>query len=113
MRLCVRLVVLAALLATLAVGLISLRTDTNQAGNRLHALFRQKRDLEKACCRLELAIARLKNQERLRERADDLRIQEVDGPDDGSGALPRGNGAAWRPPLVNRNRPAPPKSLSP
>ncbi len=108
MRLCVRLVALAVLLAALAVGLITLRTDTNQAGNRLHALFRQKRDLEKACCRLELAVARLKNQERLRERADDLRILEADVPDDGSGVLPRGNGAARRPPLVNRNRPSPP-----
>ena len=43
MRLCVRLAVMAALLVALAVGLIWLRTDTAQAGNRLHGLFRQKR----------------------------------------------------------------------
>lgn len=106
MRLCVRLAALVALFVGLAVGLIHLRTGTNQAGNRLHALYSGKRDLEKECCGLELAIARLKNQERLRERADDLAIQEVDDAD--PAAPPRGQGAGRRGVLVNRNAPAPP-----
>jgi cell division protein FtsL len=73
MKLCVRLAVLSALLVALAIGLVNVRTGTHQAGNRLHALFSEKRDLEKACCRLELAIAQLKNQQRLREQAEAFR----------------------------------------
>jgi cell division protein FtsL len=79
MRLCVRLAVMAALLVALAVGLIWLRTDTAQAGNRLHMLFRQKRDLGQECCRLEMSIAALKNVARLRERAVDF-AQDAEGP---------------------------------
>ena len=81
MRLCIRLTVMAAVLAGVALGLITLRTDTNQLGNRLHQMFRQKRDLEKECCRLELAIARLKNQQRLRTQAATLHEDtQSDGP---------------------------------
>jgi len=44
-------------------------------------MFRQKRDLEKNCCRLELSIARLKNQERLRTQAAALHEDTAsDGP---------------------------------
>jgi cell division protein FtsL len=78
MRLCVRLAILAALLVSLAVGLVWLRTDTAQAGNRLHMLFRQKRDLEQECCRLEMSIAGLKNVARLRERAVEFRRDAED-----------------------------------
>jgi len=72
MRICIRLAVLAAMLGGLGFGLIYLRTDANQAGHRLHVLYAQKRSLEKTCCRLELSIAGLKNQERLRQQAPDL-----------------------------------------
>jgi hypothetical protein len=91
MRLCVRLAIMAAALVGLGVGLIYLRTDTNQAGHRLHQLYSQKRSLEKTCCRLELAIAGLKNQERLRQqatellRADDAGDQPSAGPHPGAG----------------------------
>jgi len=69
MRVCVRLAALAALLVAIAIALVYLRTDVARAGNRLHSLYREKRTLEKSCCRLELAIARLKNPQRLREQA--------------------------------------------
>jgi hypothetical protein len=82
---------MAAMLVGLGVGLIYLRTDANQAGHRLHQLYSQKRSLEKTCCRLELAIAGLKNQERLRQqatellRADDAGDQPSAGPHLGAG----------------------------
>ena len=91
---------LAVLRVGVAIGLIYLRTDTNQAGNRLHGLFRQKRDLEKECCRLELAIARLKNQERLRAQAAVLRED----------AGETGAGGEWVPPSHGTARPRPEKS---
>jgi len=69
MRLCVRLAVLAGLLVAVAIGLIALRTDVYQSGNRLHALFREKRDLERQCCRLELEVARLRSPDNLRNHA--------------------------------------------
>jgi len=80
MRLCVRLVALTAFLVAVAMALVHLRTETTQAGNRLHSLYSQKRSLEKACSRLELGVARLKSQERLREQAADLRQEETVGP---------------------------------
>ena len=67
MRLCIRLCGLTALLVALALGLVYLRTDTAQAGNRLHSLFREKRDLEKSCSRLELTVAGFKSPQRLRQ----------------------------------------------
>ena len=78
MRLCLRLAALTALLVALAIGLTALRTETHQAGNRLHSLFREKRDLEKDCYRLELAIGRLKSQMRLREQVADLYEEPMD-----------------------------------
>jgi len=94
MRLCVRLAVTAALLAAVAMGLIYLRTDTAQAGNRLHLLYRQMRDLEQECCRLEVAIAGLKNQERLRSQAARLRQDTMEDPGISPKSLPRGGGTA-------------------
>ena len=94
MRLCVRLAVLAALLVALAIGLIALRTDVHQAGNRLHSLFRDKRQLEQECCRLELRIAGLKSQERLHEHVADLGGESDGGLNDRDGGLPSGT-AGW------------------
>ena len=105
MRLCVRLAILAATLVGLALGLIYLRTDTNQAGHRLHTLYSQKRTLEKACCRLELSIAGLKNQERLRQQATELLTADDRGEDPSStGPHPRA-GSHSRALLVNRDKP--------
>ena len=104
MRLCVRLAILAAMLVGLALGLIYLRTDTNQAGHRLHLLYSQKRTLEKACCRLELSIAGMKNQERLRQQA--MELLTADDVGDQSSASPRpGAGSHPRPLLVKRDKP--------
>jgi|WetSurMetagenome_2_1015567.scaffolds.fasta_scaffold61283_2 hypothetical protein len=69
MRLSVRLAVMAAMLVGVAMALVWFRTDTVQAGNQLHVLFGQKVNLERDCTRIELSIARLKNQERLRQEA--------------------------------------------
>ena len=113
MRLCIRLAAVAALLAVLAGGLIHLRTDTIQAGNRLHSLYGEKRALEKACTRLELSIAALKSQERMRQEAAGLLQSEDLGPDRPDGALPRaaprqGGSSRDRPLLVERRaHPAP------
>ena len=90
MRLCIRLAVLTAFLVALAIGLVALRPDTHQAGNRLHALFRDKRRLEKECCRLELVIARLKSQDRLHERVVDLEAESAGDPDAPRGGAPPG-----------------------
>jgi hypothetical protein len=73
MRLWVRLGVTAALLVGMAIAVVHLRTETSRAGNRLHALYRRKRRLEKGCWRLHLAIADLKNVDRLREGAATFR----------------------------------------
>ncbi|MBM4019915.1 MAG: hypothetical protein FJ288_16610 [Planctomycetes bacterium] len=106
MRLCVRLAVLAAMLVALGIGLIYLRTDTSQAGHRLHILYAQKRSLEKTCCRLELAVAGLKNQERLRQEATDILADDAVEPPPPNG---RPNGAAAdRAFLVNRGKSASP-----
>ncbi len=85
MRVCVRLAVLAGLLVAVAMGLIALRTDVHQAGNRLHDLFRAKRRLGRQCCRLELHVARLRSQDRLQGQAAHLCQGEADGdsPDTG------------------------------
>lgn len=107
MRLCIRLAVLAALLVALAIGLTALRTDTHQAGNRLHSLFRDKRQLEKECRRLELAIARLKSQERLHEHVADLEDEPTGGLNDRDTGAPPGN-AGWRARLTDGNLPGPP-----
>ena len=69
MRMALRLAALAALLVVLALAVIYLRTDTTQAASRLHALFGQKRGLERQCLALGLETARLRNQERLRQEA--------------------------------------------
>lgn len=110
MRLCVRLAVLAALLVALAIGLIALRTDVHQAGNRLHSMFSDKRRLEQECCRLELRIAGLKSQERLREHVADLGSESGDeGLNDRDGGVP--SGTAGRRPhsrLTDGTVPGPP-----
>jgi len=103
MRLCIRLTAVGVLLAVLAGGLIHLRTDTIQAGNRLHALYGGKRALEKACTRLELSIAALKSQERMRQEAAGLLQSEDLGPDRPDGALPQT--APRHPPKAGRDRP--------
>jgi len=72
MRLCVRMAALAAMLVGVAAGLIHLRAETVRAGHRLHGLNARKRTLEKDFGRLEVAIARLSSQDRLREYATDL-----------------------------------------
>ena len=77
MRLSIRLAAMAALLVGVAMGLIWLRTDTIQAGNRLHVLYGEKVTLEKDCSRLELGIAALKNQERMRQQAVELLKADV------------------------------------
>jgi len=101
MRMCVRLTVLAGLLVAVAMGLVALRTDVHQAGHRLHALFREKRSLERQCCGLELRIARLRSQERLRDHADHLR-RRTDGLVESGLAAPEGEAStrtvADRPP---------------
>jgi len=109
MRLCIRLATLAALLVALAIGLIALRTDVHQAGNRLHDLFRDKRQLEQDCCRLELTIARLKSQQRLHEHVADLEGEPPDGLGDPDGRAPSGV-APWQPHprLTNGTLPGPP-----
>jgi putative protein kinase ArgK-like GTPase of G3E family len=60
---------MVALLMGVAMALVWFRTDTVQAGNQLHVLFGQKVTLERDCTRLDLSIARLKNQERMRQEA--------------------------------------------
>jgi hypothetical protein len=83
MRLCVRLGGLAVLLLGAALALVHARTEVACAGNRLHGLFREKRDLERECGRLELAVAALKSPKRLREHATAWEAGE-------SGMLPGG-----------------------
>jgi len=77
MRLCVRLGGLVILLMGIAMALVYLRTDTVCAGHRLHSLFREKRDLEKSCKRLELAVAEHKNPDRLRREVQEWRAESV------------------------------------
>jgi len=105
MRVCVRLAVLAGLLVAVAMGLVALRTDVHQAGHRLHALFREKRTLERQCCGLELRIARLRSQERLRNHADHLR-RRTDGLAESDLAAPEDEADAWT--VADRPPPAPP-----
>jgi len=112
MRLCVRLAVLAGLLVALAVGLIALRTDVYQSGNRLHGLFREKRDLERQCCRLELEVARLRSQDRLRDHAVTLRRAGDETTEPNPPALEASGGARpvpGRAPADGRQRPAAPR----
>lgn len=94
MRLCVRLAVLAGLLVAVAIGLIALRTDVHQSGNRLHALFREKRDLERQCCRLELEVARLRSQDRMHDHAASLRRAVDDTTEPNPSALEASGSAA-------------------
>jgi len=108
MRLSVRLAILAAMLVGLGVGVIYVRTDTNQAGHRLHTLYSQKRTLEKTCCRLELSIAGLKNQERLRQQATELLKADDRGEDQSSASPHPGAGSHPRPLLVRRDKPPSP-----
>ena len=72
MRLALRLIALAVALVAMAMGLVHLRAQSACAGNQLHALYRRQRQLEKSCWELHLAIADLKNVDRLRARAADF-----------------------------------------
>jgi hypothetical protein len=101
MRLCVRLGGLVILLVGIAMALVYLRTDTVCAGHRLHSLFREKRDLEKACSRLELTVAGFKSPQRLRQE-----IQEWQAASDGAGGGP--NAGSLPSFLVERGNGAPP-----
>lgn len=104
MRVCVRLAVLAGMLVAVAMALVTLRTDVHQTGHRLHALFREKRSLERQCCALELRIARLRSQQRLRDHAADLRRRTEDVAASGED---RPDGAAGRT-VDDRSPPGPP-----
>jgi hypothetical protein len=106
MRVCVRLAVLAGLLVAVAMGLIALRTDVHQSGHRLHALFREKRSLERRCCGLELRIARLRSQQRLKDRAADLR-RRADSLAEAGAEGTDGSGAPGRT-VDDRSPPGPP-----
>jgi cell division protein FtsL len=79
MRLCLRLAVPVVLLMAMAIALVYARTEIVRAGNHLHALYREKRDLEKTCYRLELSIANLKSPQRMRENAVSLKCEATDG----------------------------------
>lgn len=72
MKFALRLGALAVALVAMAMGLVHLRARSACAGNQLHALYRQERQLEKSCWQLHLAIADLKNVDRLRARAADF-----------------------------------------
>jgi hypothetical protein len=93
MRLCIRLAALALLMVVVALGLIALRTDTIQTGNRLHVLYGEKRDLERVCSRLERDIAELKNQDRMRGEAAEILKSDGMAPDSAplphTGSVPR------------------------
>ena len=91
MRLCLRLAAPVVLLVAVALGLVYVRTETVRASNHLHALYREKRDLERTCYRLELTIADLKCPQRLREQA--VRLETPAGED-----VPQPEGA--RQPLI-------------
>jgi len=103
MRLCVRLAAMAGLLVAVAMGLIALRTDVHQAGGRLHALFEEKRRLERECARLELRVARLRSQDQVREQADAFEPPVADSSDTDS---PEPTGGART--VTHRAPPAPP-----
>jgi len=107
MRVCVRLAVLAGLLVAVAMGLIALRTDVHQAGHRLHALFGEKRSLERLCCGLELRIARLRSQEWLRDHADYFRRRAEDLPGPGPVSPEAAAGART---VADRAPPGPPQA---
>ena len=100
MRLCIRLAAMAALLVVVAMGLIALRTDTIQTGNRLHVLYGEKRDLERVCARLERDIADLRNQQRMREEAAGLLGPEA-ADVDAAPAPRKGSGGREAPVLVH------------
>jgi hypothetical protein len=115
MRLCVRLGGLAVLLVGIAVALVHLRTDTVCAGHRLHSLFREKRDLEKSCSRLELTVAEFKSPQRLRQEVHEWQAAS-DGAGGGPGFAPAQRGSALAEPdagsppsfLAERGNGAPP-----
>jgi len=98
-RLCVRLTGLAALLVAVAVGLVALRTDVHRAGYRLHTLFREQRRLQRECCRLQIRVARLRSQPRLRLEAARLRLDT-----DETTSKPLGDARI----VIDRASPAPP-----
>jgi hypothetical protein len=99
MKLCVRLAGMVALLVVVALLLIALRTDTIQTGNRLHVLYGEKQSLEKVCCQQELDIARLKNQERMRQEAASL-LKEDAADHDHAVTVPHKGTSAHEPALV-------------
>jgi hypothetical protein len=115
MRLCVRLGGLAVLLVGIAMALVYLRTETVCAGYRLHGLFREKRDLEKSCSRLELTVAGFKSPQRLRQEVQEWRAAS-DGAGGGPGFAPAQRGSALAEPgagsppsfLAERSGAAPP-----
>jgi cell division protein FtsL len=90
MRLCFRLAALVLLLVLMAIGLVYVRTAVVRESNELHRLYRAKHDLEKDCYRLELAIANLRNPQRMREAAVSLKAQPPEDPgiDDRPGKEP-------------------------
>jgi cell division protein FtsL len=98
MRLSIRLAAMVVMLVGVAMTLTWMRTDTIQAGNRLHVLYGEKHNLEKACSRLELQIAALKSQERMRQQA--IELLKADEAEGGQPVMLPRKGATSRDPAV-------------
>ena len=69
-----RILFLFAAMAAIGMGLVRLRTDTQQAGYRIGQLQAQQRELNRQCLDLQLDVARLRAPSRLQDEATRLAL---------------------------------------
>ncbi len=61
-------------MAAIGMGLVRLRTDTQQAGYRIGQLQAQQRELNRQCLDLQLDVARLRSPSRLEDQVAKLAL---------------------------------------
>jgi len=69
-----RILFLFAAMAAIGMGLVRLRTDTQQAGYRIGQLQAQQRELNRQCLDLQLDVARLRAPSRLEDQVSKLTL---------------------------------------
>jgi hypothetical protein len=69
-----RILFLFAAMAAIGMGLVRLRTDTQQAGYRIGQLQAQERELSRQCLDLQLDVARLRSPSRLEDQVTKLAL---------------------------------------
>ena len=70
-----RVLFIFSALVAVGIGVVSLRTDTRQAGYMISRTHAEQQELKRACLELELELARLRNPTRLETEGERLHLE--------------------------------------